>query len=93
MQRIDVLIIGSGLSAATLALSLPERLRIAVVTKQAGTDSSSYWAQGGIAAPAQPVAAKPAAKPKAVAAKAPAPAPAPAVPAPAPAAAPAAPAK
>jgi len=50
MQRFDVLIIGSGLSAATLALSLPERMRIAVVTKKAGADSSSYWAQGGIAA-------------------------------------------
>ena len=54
MQRFDVLIIGSGLSAATLALSLPEGLRIAVVTKKAGTDSSSYWAQGGIAAVTSP---------------------------------------
>lgn len=50
MPRHDVLIIGSGLAAATLALSLPSRLRIAVVTKKASVDSSSYWAQGGIAA-------------------------------------------
>ena len=50
MQRYDVLIIGSGLAAATLALSLPERMRIAVVTKKTTADSSSYWAQGGIAA-------------------------------------------
>ena len=50
MHRFDVLIIGSGLSAATLALSLPERLSVAVVTKKAESDSSSYWAQGGIAA-------------------------------------------
>ncbi len=50
MQRFDVLIIGSGMSAATLALSLPSRMRIAVVTKKADSDSSSYWAQGGIAA-------------------------------------------
>ena len=50
MQRHDVLIIGSGLAAATLALSLPDSMRIAVVTKKAAVDSSSYWAQGGIAA-------------------------------------------
>jgi len=54
MHSHDVLIIGSGLSAATLALSLPETLRIAVVTKKAGVDSSSYWAQGGIAAVMSP---------------------------------------
>ena len=46
----DVLIIGSGLAAATLALSLPESLRVALVTKKAAEDSSSFWAQGGIAA-------------------------------------------
>ncbi len=50
MQRFDILIIGSGLSAATLALSLPGQMRVAVVTKKASADSSSYWAQGGIAA-------------------------------------------
>jgi L-aspartate oxidase len=50
MPRCDVLIIGSGLAAATLALALPERLRIVVVTKKTPQDSSSYWAQGGIAA-------------------------------------------
>jgi L-aspartate oxidase len=50
MPRHDVLIIGSGLAAATLALSLPEAMKIALVTKKAPEDSSSYWAQGGIAA-------------------------------------------
>jgi L-aspartate oxidase len=50
MPHHDVLIIGSGLAAATLALSLPESLRVAVVTKKAAEDSSSFWAQGGIAA-------------------------------------------
>jgi len=50
MHRFDVLIIGSGLAAATLALSLPTTLRVAVVTKKSPEDSSSYWAQGGIAA-------------------------------------------
>ncbi len=50
MQRYDVLIIGSGLAAATLALSLPAGMKILLVTKKSLTDSSSYWAQGGIAA-------------------------------------------
>jgi aspartate oxidase len=34
MEKYDVLIIGSGLAAATLALSLPERLRILMITKK-----------------------------------------------------------
>jgi L-aspartate oxidase len=50
MQRFDVLIIGSGLAAVTLALALPHRLRIAMVTKKQSLDSASAWAQGGIAA-------------------------------------------
>ena len=50
MPHHDVLIIGSGLSAATLALSLPESLRVVVATKKRAEDSSSFWAQGGIAA-------------------------------------------
>jgi L-aspartate oxidase len=50
MQRCDVLIIGSGLAAATLALSLPDRFRVVMITKKAPTESSSHWAQGGIAA-------------------------------------------
>jgi L-aspartate oxidase len=50
MQRYDVLIIGSGLAAATLALSLPASMKVLLVTKKLLADSSSYWAQGGIAA-------------------------------------------
>ncbi len=50
MLRCDVLIIGSGLAATTLALSLPERFSIVMVTKKEPTESSSHWAQGGIAA-------------------------------------------
>jgi L-aspartate oxidase len=49
MQRFDVLIIGSGLAAATVALSLPAHMRIAMVTKKYVEDSASQWAQGGIA--------------------------------------------
>jgi L-aspartate oxidase len=50
MPRYDVLIIGSGLAASTLALSLPAGLRVALVTKKQSLDSASAWAQGGIAA-------------------------------------------
>jgi L-aspartate oxidase len=50
MQKYDVLIIGSGLAACTLALSLPERMRILMITKKRFSDSSSAMAQGGIAA-------------------------------------------
>ena len=50
MQTCDVLIIGSGLAAATLALSLPEHLKVIMITKKGFADSSSAMAQGGIAA-------------------------------------------
>ncbi len=50
MQHCDVLIIGSGLAAVTLALSLPRSLQIAMITKKSAQDSASAWAQGGIAA-------------------------------------------
>jgi len=49
MEKHDVLIIGSGLAAATLALSLPERLSVLMITKKEFFDSSSGMAQGGIA--------------------------------------------
>ncbi len=50
MHHYDVLIIGSGLAAITLALSLPAGMKVLMVTKKTPADSSSYWAQGGIAA-------------------------------------------
>lgn len=46
----DVLIIGSGAAGLTLALSLPESCRIAVLSKNTLTESSTYYAQGGISA-------------------------------------------
>ena len=54
MERCDVLIIGSGLAAATLALSLPKRLQVIMITKKGFLDSSSQMAQGGIAAASSP---------------------------------------
>ncbi len=50
IHHCDVLIIGSGLAACTLALSLPDHVKIAMLTKKAFLDSSSAKAQGGIAA-------------------------------------------
>ena len=46
----DVIIVGNGLAALTLALSLPESLRIALLCKYRLDDNASSRAQGGIAA-------------------------------------------
>lgn len=46
----DVLIIGSGLAALTVALSVAPTRRVAIVTKRSLLDGASAWAQGGIAA-------------------------------------------
>ncbi len=46
----DVLIIGSGAAGLSLALDLPKNARVAVVSKGPLEESSTYYAQGGIAA-------------------------------------------
>lgn len=48
--RCDALIIGSGLAGFTLALNLAKTQKVALITKKTLHDSSSAWAQGGIAA-------------------------------------------
>jgi L-aspartate oxidase len=50
MQQYDVLIIGSGLAGLTLALKVAEHKKVCLVSKRGLDDSSSNWAQGGIAA-------------------------------------------
>lgn len=50
MEHTDVLIIGSGLAALTTALHLAESWQVTIITKKTLQDSSSAWAQGGIAA-------------------------------------------
>jgi len=50
LPRFDALIIGSGLAGLTLALNLAETRKVALITKRTLYDSSSAWAQGGIAA-------------------------------------------
>ncbi len=49
-SKYDVLIIGSGAAGLSLALSLPETLRIAVLSKETLTEGSTVYAQGGISA-------------------------------------------
>ena len=46
----DVLIIGSGAAGLTVALQLPQSLRITVISKRALADGSTAWAQGGVSA-------------------------------------------
>lgn len=46
----DVLVIGSGAAGLTLALTLPEHLKIAILSKGDLSNGSTYWAQGGVAA-------------------------------------------
>src|SRR5690606_5605846 len=49
-HQYDVLVIGSGAAGLTLALNLPESLRIGVLSKGDLANGSTYWAQGGVAA-------------------------------------------
>lgn len=49
-QLYDVLIIGSGGAGLTLALKLADSAKIAVVSKFALTEGSTFYAQGGISA-------------------------------------------
>ena len=46
----DVLIIGSGIAGLSVALSLPDKMNVLLVTKNTISDCSTSWAQGGIAA-------------------------------------------
>jgi L-aspartate oxidase len=50
MRQYDVLIIGSGLAGLTLALKVAADKKVCLVSKRGINDSSSNWAQGGIAA-------------------------------------------
>ncbi|MDH5737431.1 MAG: L-aspartate oxidase, partial [Gammaproteobacteria bacterium] len=46
----DVLIIGSGAAGMTLALKLPEKMSVAMISKDVISEGSTYYAQGGVAA-------------------------------------------
>lgn len=49
-EQYDVVIIGTGAAGLTLALRVPEHLRVAVLSKGPLTEGSSLYAQGGISA-------------------------------------------
>ncbi|MDN3518568.1 L-aspartate oxidase [Aquisalimonas lutea] len=49
-EQFDVVIVGSGAAGLTLALRLPQHLRVAVLSKGPLTEGSSLYAQGGISA-------------------------------------------
>lgn len=49
LERTDVLIIGSGLAAVTVALHVPDTYRVLLVTKGCVTEANSDLAQGGMA--------------------------------------------
>ena len=48
--KTDILIIGSGAAGLTAALELSDRFKVAVISKNQIIDSSTWYAQGGIAA-------------------------------------------
>lgn len=48
-MKFDVIIVGEGLSALTTALNLSTNLRVAIISRARYSESSSYYAQGGIA--------------------------------------------
>jgi len=49
MTRYDFIVIGSGIAGLTFALKAAKHGRVALVTKRARAESSTAWAQGGIA--------------------------------------------
>ncbi|MFW1754268.1 L-aspartate oxidase [Acinetobacter wanghuae] len=49
-HHFDVIIVGSGGAGLSLALSLPDHFKIALLAKSTLTDASTYFAQGGVAA-------------------------------------------
>jgi L-aspartate oxidase len=51
MLKYDVIIAGSGIAALQLARKLQDHLNVMIITKNHVTDSNSYLAQGGVAAP------------------------------------------
>jgi len=54
MQHFDAVIVGSGAAGLYTALHLPGNWRVALLTKEDLSISSSDWAQGGIAAVLDP---------------------------------------
>ena len=49
-EQFDVLIIGSGAAGLSLALTLPNHLKVGILSKERPLEGSTYYAQGGVAA-------------------------------------------
>ena len=50
LNKVDVIIVGSGIAGLQLAYELSKQLKVFIITKSRITNSNSYRAQGGIAA-------------------------------------------
>ena len=50
MIRTDILVIGSGAAGMTAAIELSKKFKVTLITKNSLIDSSTWYAQGGIAA-------------------------------------------
>ncbi|MBS4173683.1 L-aspartate oxidase [Bacillus sp. FJAT-49736] len=50
MEKIDILIVGSGIAALQLAHHLSKQFHVMIITKSTKWNSNSYLAQGGVAA-------------------------------------------
>ncbi|MEP6709158.1 MAG: L-aspartate oxidase [Verrucomicrobiota bacterium] len=49
MKEYDFVVIGSGIAGLTFAIKAANQGKVAIVTKRKGADSSTAWAQGGVA--------------------------------------------